>query len=140
MDPDLVADLRPIRLPEGFEAFDLQGALAVFSVAILIGLLLAYGVSLASERKPSLRRAIAHDLAEARTLAPAERLLAQSRALAALEEKLKAGRRKPVAAATRSGVLALKSELSHSLYAPAPDIDLERVDREILGLATAARV
>ncbi|MER0239061.1 hypothetical protein [Fulvimarina sp. MAC8] len=138
MDPDLIAELRPIRLPPGFDAFDLFGALAVFSVAVIAGLLLALLVRLATEPRPSLRRAVAQKLDAARNLQPGERLLAQAQTLGLMESTFTRKRRKPKPESTEF-LERLKAEISEAVYRREPGLDCDRIDRDILDLARKAR-
>ncbi|MEN3791899.1 hypothetical protein [Fulvimarina sp. MAC3] len=138
MDPDLIAELRPIRLPPGFDAFDLSGALAVFSLAILAGLLLAVLLRLATVPKPSIRRAVIERLDGAKQLEPGERLLAQAQAIGLLETGFEKRRRKPKLKSTEP-LERLKTEIHQALYRRDPGLDCDRIDREILGLVGKAR-
>ncbi|EAU40725.1 hypothetical protein FP2506_03324 [Fulvimarina pelagi HTCC2506] len=138
MDPDLIAELRPIRLPPGFEAFDLSGTLAVFSIAVLAGLALALMLRLATEPKPSIRRAVTEKLEAAKALQPGDRLLAQAQALGLLETSFARKRRKPKIDAFDL-IGRLKTEISEAIYRREPGLDCDRIDRDILALTRTGR-
>ncbi|MDY8110070.1 hypothetical protein U0C82_13060 [Fulvimarina sp. 2208YS6-2-32] len=140
MDRVPLDELRPIRLPVGFEAFDLHGALAIFSIAVLAGLGLALLVRWMSEPRPTLKRIIARHLAEARPLPADERLLRQARAIEMLDEAIGTKRRvsKTRREAIGGALAALRTDIGAAIYRPAPDIDCDRLDRDILGLAARA--
>ncbi|MCB8836361.1 hypothetical protein [Aurantimonas sp. VKM B-3413] len=136
-DADFIEKLRPIRLPAGFEAFDLHGALAVFALALLAGLLLSLFARLVTAPRPSRRREAERAIAEARTLAREERLLAQSRLVLRLKED--DGRRIRNRGSVRRHLDELKLKIDAELYRPDPALDPDALDRAILDALAARR-
>ena len=134
-DPDFIEKLRSIRLPAGFDAFDFHGALAVFALALLAGLLISLLVRLMTAPRPSRRREVQYAIAKARTLGRHDRLLAQSRLVLQLKDDPgRRIRRDPV----RRRLDELKRKIDAELYRPDPALDPDAVDRAILD-ALAAR-
>lgn len=140
MEPDLIAELRPIRLPPGFDAFDFSGALAIFSIALLAGLLITLLLRLATVPKADPRRDVIELLDAAKSVQPGERLLAQARALDLLE-RLTPKTRRMVGSASRSRsserLAHLRGEISDAIYRPEPKLDCDRIDLEIRDLVRA---
>ena len=141
MDRVPLDELRPIRLPVGFDAFDLHGALAVFSIAVLMGLGLALLVRWISEPKPSLKRTVAEQLSAAKALPADERLVHQARTIEMLGAAL--GTKRLGSASRKADIGAaladLRREIGSAIYRPEPDLDCDRLDRDILGLAARTR-
>lgn len=134
-DPDLVAKLRPVRLPPGFDAFDWHGALAVFSLALLAGLILALVLRALTAPRPSVATEARRDLHAARRLSPDERLLRQAAVVAALRRHAEAkGAR---GEATREHLAALRASIGANLYRQDAALDPDALDAEILGAIAA---
>ena len=134
-DPDLVAQLRPVRLPPGFDAFDFHGALAIFALALLAGLLLALLLRRLTVPRLTARRAAEHHLAAIRHLQADERLLRQSQLVAELKQRAqKTGQRGEPA---RQRLAELRTTIDAELYRPKPALDPDALDTAILDVVGA---
>lgn len=131
VDPDLVAKLRPVRLPPGFDAFDWHGALAIFSLALLAGLVLALVLRALSTPRRSIAAEAEHGLDAARGLSPEERFVRQAAIVAALKSHAETTG-KP-GEETRRRLAALRASIDAELYRPNPALDPDALDAEILG-------
>lgn len=136
-DPGLVTQLRPVRLPPGFDAFDWHGALAIFALALLAGLVLALILRALSVPRPSIAAETEDALDAARHLSPEERLLRQAAVVAALKRDAETKGKRGEAA--RQRLAALRVTIDAELYRPEPALDPDRLDAEIYG-AIGARV
>ncbi|NDW04154.1 hypothetical protein [Jiella pacifica] len=130
-DPDLVEQLRPVRLPPGFDAFDWHGALAIFSLALLAGLVLALMLRALTAPRRSLAAEAKDGLDTARGLSPAERFVRQAAIVAALKRDAEAkGKRGELAYAR---LAAIRAGIDAELYRPHPALDSDALDAAILG-------
>lgn len=134
-DSDLLAQLRPVRLPPGFDALDWHGGVAVFSLAIFGGLLIALLVYAISEPRRSPRRMAETALGQAAGLSTGERLLHQAKVVAGLQGALAGPRHAPL----NDRLAAIRSEIETELYHPHPSLDCEAVDAAILSAISRQR-
>ncbi|MBO0904600.1 hypothetical protein [Jiella sonneratiae] len=128
-DPDLVARLKPVRLPPGFDALDWNGILAVFALALVAGLVLALILRAFTAPRLSEGEAAERALAAERGLSPADRLLGQSRLVARLARRQDGGR---AAAAAARRLAELKATIDAELYRREPALDPDAVEAAIL--------
>lgn len=128
-DPEtLMAELRPARLPQGFDAFSGDGILAILALALLAGVGLALIAIALTRRRPSLAATARERLEEAQGLAASERLFLQARLAADLARAANGARK-----SERSKRLAeIGERLSAELYRPEPRLDPNQIDGEIL--------
>ena len=128
-DPEtLMADLRPARLPQGFDAFSGDGILAILALALLGGVCLALLIMAVTRLRPSLAATARRSLDAARGLDPSERLLVQARLAGELAKAV--NRRRNAERAKR--LAAIGERLSAELYRPKPSLDPNEMDGEIL--------
>ena len=130
-DPGLVTQLRPVRLPPGFDAFDWHGAVAIFSLALLAGLALALILRALSVPRRSIAAEATDGLDAARDLSPEERFVRQAAIVAAL--KCNADGEGKRGEAVRQRLAALRASIDAELYRPNPTHDPDALDAEILG-------
>ena len=129
-DPDLVAQLRPVRLPPDFTAYDWHGGLAIFALALIAGLALAFVLRVFTQARVSAKAAAARELALARSLAPDQRLVRQSRLVAALKQRAEEKGRHTEAA--RRQLAEIRAAIDAELYRPSPGLDPDALDAAIL--------
>ena len=131
-DPDLIASLRPVRLPSGFEAFSWPVVCAAFSLGIAIALLLILALRLVTDRRESRLTLARRDLMAASRLPDGERLFAQ----AALLDRLTAERNAERGLAGN----ALRETIGEQLYRPGARPDFSAIDAAILKIAAERRI
>ncbi|TFF17756.1 hypothetical protein E3C22_23190 [Jiella endophytica] len=129
-DPDLIAKLRPVRLPPGFTAFDWHGGLAIFALALVAGLALAVLLRAFTVPRLSERSLAARQLDAARRLAPEARLLSQSQLVAALERSVRTKGRHGERAGRQ--LAEIRARIDAELYRPTPRLDADGLDAAIL--------
>ncbi|WP_370193925.1 MULTISPECIES: hypothetical protein [Aurantimonas] len=134
-DPDLVARLRPVRLPADFAAFDGSEVLAAAALGILAGLLLLALLHLVTRRRDTALTMARREIAAARLLPAEDRLFRQ----AALIDRLRRH-----AAPARPGnrpdpTAILREDIGASLYRPGTTPDLDAIDAAILTMARGRR-
>ncbi|MCQ0987601.1 hypothetical protein [Jiella marina] len=134
-DPDLLAQLRRVRLPPGFDTLDWHGGLAIFSLAVLGGLLIVLLVYAVTEPRRSPRREAETALRRAASLSPGERLLHQARVVAGLQGTLTSSRHAPL----NDRLAVIKTEIETALYRPHPAVDCEAMDAAILSALSRQR-
>ena len=117
MSADIVAKLRPIRLPVNFATFDWHDHLAAFALGVFAALAVAAILAPLMTRRRSPTREIRLELEALRRLAPAERLYRQAAILARL-------------GATPRQAMDWRT----ALYRPGVSLDLDALDREIVSL------
>ncbi|MCE7030496.1 hypothetical protein [Jiella avicenniae] len=136
-DPDLVSRLRPVRLPPGFDAFDWQGTVAIFALALLAGLLLALALRALTVPRPTIAAETDDALDAARSLPADERLLRQAAVVAALNRDAEAKGKRGEPARQRLAVI--RTTIDAELYRPKPALDPDGLDADIRSVLGARR-
>ena len=144
-DPDLIATLRPVRLPGGFEAFSWPLVCAAFSLGILLALLAILALRLVTDRRESRLGITRRELAAASQLPDGERLFAQAALLDRLtaehgEGPSTAGARATGAAKPSAAGTDLRRAIGEQLYKPGAAPDFDAIDTVILKLAAERRI
>ncbi|WP_102957729.1 hypothetical protein [Mangrovicella endophytica] len=134
---ELLEQLRPARLPAGYEAFNWHDLLAAFALGIVVALLLRLLLQLVAGRPEAPQARIARELTALEQLPASERLVGQARIYRALRSdsptiRLEAGDQ----AAPGNGAspeLDWDRRLSAALYRREDvTFDLDAFDAEIL--------
>lgn len=138
-DPEMMAQLRTVRLPAGYQAFSWDVVLAALSLGILAALLVLLALRVVTRRRPTALSLARDELATARKLGERERLFRQ----AALLDRLVAGHGGTDGpdADDRSGAGAeiadMRKTFRETLYRPGQSPDLDAIDRAILKVASS---
>ncbi|MCD1644086.1 hypothetical protein [Aurantimonas coralicida] len=134
-DPDLVARLRPVRLPADFAAFDGSEVLAAAALGILAGLLLLALLHLVTRRRDTALTMARREIAAARLLPAEDRLFRQ----AALIDRLRRDAAPARQGSRADSVAILREDIGASLYRPGATPDLDAIDAAILTMARSRR-
>ncbi|HEX2019082.1 MAG TPA: hypothetical protein VGO17_09110 [Aurantimonas sp.] len=127
-DPELIAQLRPVRLPPEWQAFAWADVFAAIAIGVLAALVLLLVLRLATRRRETPLMVARRELAAASDLPGDERLFRQ----AALLDRL-AGKR------SRAAPAAIRAKIGEALYRPGGLADPDAVDAAILAFARSRR-
>lgn len=136
-DPDLLAQLRPVRLPPELQAFAWADVFAAVAVGILAALLLLAVLRLATRRQETPLAIARRELAAARDLSCDERLFRQAVLLDRLAAERGRASRRP--ARTGSALARARAMMGDALYRPGSAADPEAIDKAILAFAGSLR-
>lgn len=136
-DPELLAQLRPVRLPPELQVFAWADVFAASALGILAALALLAVLRLATRRRETPLAAARRELAALRDLPAEDRLFRQAVLLDRLAaQRSKASRRR---ARTGDALKRARAVIGDALYRPGGTADPDAVDRAILDLAGALR-
>lgn len=139
-DPDLLAQLRPVRLPADFAAFAWTDVLAAASLGILAALALLVLLRLLTRRRETPLALVRRQLAAARALPAEDRLFRQAALLDRLGAQGSETTRRPPRRTGGGGdaTAETRARIRRSLYRPGAQPDLDAIDAAILALARRA--
>lgn len=136
-DPDLIAQLRPLRLPPEWQGFAWADVFAAAALGILAALLVLLLLRLATRRRETPLALARRELAGARDLSGEERLFRQAVLLDRLAAERGRASRRPARA--DSALARARASLADSLYRPGAAADPDAIDAAILAFAGTLR-
>ncbi|NDV85350.1 hypothetical protein GTW51_01400 [Aurantimonas aggregata] len=132
-DPDLLAQLRPVRLPPELQAFAWPDVFAAVALGILAALVLLAVLRLATRRQETPLAIARRKLAAAKDLPTDKRLFRQAVLLDRLSTGKEQASRRP--ANTATALTRAKAAIGDALYRPGGANDPDAIDTAILTFA-----